>query len=118
MAVAPVVEAVATVVPPAVPTVAMTAVSRLAPVSIMMVCPAEKSATLATLMLGSPAARAIGRLVADWTRKSAQLLSVSAPSGRRPELLLLAPANPPPPRPPPPPPRPPPPAGAGAVQPL
>jgi hypothetical protein len=40
--------AVPTVVAPAVPTVAMTAVSRLAPISIIVVWPAPKSATLAT----------------------------------------------------------------------
>ena len=53
----------------------MTAVSAFAPVSIVIVCPATKSATLATLMLVAPAADATGRMVAACTRKSVQLLS-------------------------------------------
>jgi hypothetical protein len=43
-----------TVVAPAVPTVAMTAVSRLASVSIIIVWPAAKSTTLETLILVAP----------------------------------------------------------------
>src|SRR5262249_6521539 len=77
-------------VAPAVPTVAMTAVSRSAPVSIRIVWPATKSATLATLMLVAPAAEAAGKVVAGCNRKSVQLLSVSTPSGKRPALLLMA----------------------------
>jgi hypothetical protein len=67
----------ATVVAPAVPTVAMTAVSRFAPVSILIVWPASKPATLATLILVAPAAK---RPTGWWRlhRKSAQLLSVSS----------------------------------------
>ena len=100
--VAPTSVAVPTVVPPAVPTVAMTAVSRFAPVSIMIVWPAPKSATLATLILFAPAAESAGRVVAACNRKSRQLLSVSAPSGKRPALLIGArlAAGPPRPRPP------------------
>ena len=79
-----------TVVAPAVPTVAMTAVSRFAPVSIMIVWPAAKSATLATLILVAPAAEAAGSVVAACNRKSVQLLSVSGPSGKRPALRLVA----------------------------
>ena len=90
--VAPTSVAVPTVVAPAVPTVAMTAVSRFAPVSITIVWPATKSATLATLMLVAPAAEAADRVVAVCVRKSVQMLSVSAPSGKRPTLLLVAPA--------------------------
>ena len=90
--VAPTSVAAPTVVAPAVPTVAMTAVSRFAPVSIMIVWPAAKSATLATLILVAPAAEAADRVVAGCIRKSVQLLSVSAPSGKRPALLLVAPA--------------------------
>jgi hypothetical protein len=52
----PTLVAVPTVVAPAVPTAAMTAVSRLAPVSIIIVWPVPKSATLATLILFAPAA--------------------------------------------------------------
>ena len=112
--VAPTLVAAPTVVAPAVPTVAMTAVSRFAPVSIIIVWPAAKSATLATLMLVAPAAEAAGRVVAGCNRKSVQLLSVSAPSGKRPALRwgVLAAGAPGPPKPP----RPAP--GAGTRQPL
>src|SRR5437868_3089589 len=100
-----------TVVAPAVPAVAMTALSRSAPVSIRIVWPAPKSATLATLMLVAPTAEAAGKAVADCNKKSLQLLSVSAPSGNRPALLLIttaaAPGRPPPAAP-----------GVGARQPL
>src|ERR1035441_509183 len=85
--VAPTPVAAPTVVAPAVPTVAMTAVSRLAAVSMIIVCPAAKSATLATLILVAPAADAADTVLAACNRKSLQLLSVSAPSGKRPELL-------------------------------
>ena len=88
--VAPASVAVRTVVAPAVPTVAMTAVSRFAPVSIMIVWPASKPSTLATLILVAPAAEAVDRVVAACVRKSVQLLSVSAPSGKRPALVLVA----------------------------
>ena len=88
--VAPAPVAAPTVVAPAVPTVAMTAVSRFAPVSIIIVWPAAKSATLATLILVAPAAEAADRVVAGCVRKSVQLLSVSRPSGKRPALLLAA----------------------------
>src|SRR5215813_7525505 len=74
--------------PPAVE--ATTAVSWFAPLSMVMVWPAIKSATLATLMLVAPAAEAAGKLVAGCNRKSVQLLSVSTPSGKRPALLLIA----------------------------
>src|ERR1039458_8423820 len=67
--------------------VAMTAVWRFAPVSIIIVWPAAKSATLATLILVAPAAEAADRVVAGCNRKSVQLLSVSRPSGKRPALL-------------------------------
>ena len=93
IAVAPAPVAALTVVAPAVPTVAMTAVSRFAPVSILIVWPAPKPATLATLMLVAPAAEAADRVVAACIRKSLQLLPVSAPSGKRPALVLVAPAT-------------------------
>src|ERR1017187_5834878 len=85
--VAPTLVAAPTVVAPAEPTVAMTAVSRFEPVSIVIVWPGPKSATLATLMLVAPSAEAADRVVAGCNRKSVQLLSVSAPSGKRPALL-------------------------------
>ena len=65
-----------------------TAVSWFAPVSITIVWPAAKSATLATLILFAPAADGAARVVAVCNRKSLQLLSVSAPSGKRPALLI------------------------------
>jgi hypothetical protein len=58
------------VVAPAVPTVSMTAVSMAAPVSIVMVWPAAKPATLATLRLVAPAGEPAGRVVAGCIRKS------------------------------------------------
>ena len=82
-----------TVVAPAPPTVAMTACSMFAPESMMIALPVLKSATLATLTLFAPAAEAADRVVAACNRKSVQLLSVSAPSGKRPELLLIAAAG-------------------------
>jgi hypothetical protein len=86
IAVAPAVVAVRTVVAPAVPTVAMTAVSEFAPESTISFWPAAKSATLATLMLVAPPAESADMVVAGCTWKSLQLLSVSRPSGNRPEL--------------------------------
>ena len=91
--VAPTSVAVRTVVAPAVPTVAMTAVSRFAPVSIMTFWPASKPSTLVTLMLVAPAAEAVDRVAAACVTKSVQLLSVSAPSGKRPALVLVAPGR-------------------------
>src|SRR5208283_3712004 len=81
-----------TVVAPAVPTVAITAVSKSAPVSIMIVWPASKPATLATLMLVAPLPEGVDRMVAACNRKSLQLLSLSTPSGKRPALVLVPPA--------------------------
>ena len=63
-----------------------------APVSMLIVWPAAKSATLATLILVAPAAEAADRVVAACVRKSVQLLSASRPSGKRPTLLLGPPA--------------------------
>src|SRR5215472_9591340 len=85
--VAPTLVAALEVVAPAVPTVAITAVSRLAPVSTVIVWPAAKSVTLAILILVAPAADAADSVVAGCSRKSVQLLSVSKPSGKRPALL-------------------------------
>src|SRR5450755_1219949 len=79
------------VVAPAVPTVAITAVSRFAPASILIVWPALKPATLATLILAAPAAAAADKAVVGSVTKSVQLLSVSTPSGKRPALVLEAP---------------------------
>src|SRR5512146_160657 len=79
-----------TVVAPAVPTEDMTALSPSGPVPIEIAWPATKSATLATLTLVAPAAEPIGNVVAGCTIKSVQLLSASAPSGKRPALLLIA----------------------------
>ncbi len=90
--VAPASVAAPTLVAPAVPTVAMTAVSRFAPVSIMIFWPASKPATLVTLMLVAPASAAEDTVAAACVTKSVQLLSVSAPSGKRPALVLVAPA--------------------------
>src|SRR3954464_9333892 len=109
IAVAPISVAVPTVVPPGVPTVAMVAVSRFSPVSIIIVWPASKSVTLTTLILFAPADEAVGIVVAVCSRKSRQLLSVSAPSGKRPALRAVAAPAPGPPRPPP---------GAGALHPF
>src|SRR5262245_51322251 len=95
--VAPAFVAAPTVVPPAVPTDAMTTVSRFASASIVIVWPGAKSATLATLIFVAPAADAAAVIVAGCSRKSVQLLSVSAPSGKRPALLCgvtCAPAPP------------------------
>jgi hypothetical protein len=94
MTVAPAAVLIATVVAPAVPTVAMTAVSRFAPVSIMIFWPASKPSTLSTLMLVAPATDAADRVAAAWVKKSLQLLSVSAPSGKRPALVSIAPPAP------------------------
>ena len=85
---------------------------RFAPASIVIVWPGAKSATLVTLMLVAPAVEAADRVVAGCTRKSVQLLSVSAPSGKRPTLRLAC-AGAAPPRPPPCPPA----TGAGTRQP-
>src|ERR1043166_6418003 len=103
IAVAPAVVAAGAVGLPAGPPDAMGAVSWFAPVSIVIVWPAAKSATPATLILVAPAAAPAGRVVAGCTRKSAQLLSVSTPSGKRPALRcgMRAPCPPKPPRPPP-----------------
>lgn len=89
-AVAPALVSLRTVVPPAVPTVAMEAVSRFSLKSIITIWPAERSATLATLILFVPAAESAARVIAVCTRKSRQLLPVSAPSGNRPALLIGA----------------------------
>src|SRR5437763_15125120 len=86
MTVAPASAAVRTVVAPGVPTLAMTALSRLSPRSMLIVWPGPKPATLATLTLVCPGAKAIGMVVVACKRKSVQLLSVSAPSGKRPTL--------------------------------
>src|SRR5258708_38821070 len=83
------------VVPPAVPAGGMTGVSRFAAESIISVGPTPKS-TLAALILSAPAAESAARVVAACNRKSRQLLSVSAPSGKRPALLLVAPVAGPP----------------------
>src|ERR1700733_9806043 len=88
--VAPTSEAVPTVVAPAVPTVTITAVSRFAPASILIVWPEPKPATLATLILVAPAADAADNAVVGSVKKSVQLLSVSTPSGKRPALVLEA----------------------------
>jgi hypothetical protein len=92
MTVAPASTAASTVVAPAVPTAAKTAVSGFAPASIRIVWPAPKSATLAALRLSAPAADAADRVVAACVRESVQRLSASKPSGKRPTLLLVAPA--------------------------
>src|SRR5262249_56592248 len=96
------------------PTGAMPGVSTVARGSTVIVGPAAKSATLATLMLVAPASEAAESVVAGCSRKSVQLLSVSAPSGKRPALrcgvLTAGAAGPPkPPRPGP---------GVGTRQPL
>src|SRR6476659_213858 len=87
---APTAVAVPTIEPPAVPTVEMTPVSRFAPESILMLWPALKPATLETLILVAPAADAADNAVVGSVTKSVQLLSVSAPSGKRPALVLEA----------------------------
>ena len=95
MTVAPALVEAPTTVAPAVPTVAIVAISVIAPVSITIVWPGLKSATLATLILVAPTLEPFGKVVAAWTRKSAQLLSVSAPSGNRPALRLWSAVGPP-----------------------
>jgi hypothetical protein len=94
-AVAPAAVSALTVVAPAVPTVAISAVSRFAPESIRTVSPGLKPSTLATLILVAPATEAKDRVVAGDVTKSLQLLPVSAPSGNRPALVFdaLAGAN-------------------------
>ena len=87
IAVAPTPMSVPTVVAPAVPTAAITADSALVPVSTVIVWPTLKSATPATLMLFAPIEVAADRMVAGCIRKSAQLLLVSLPSGKRPVKL-------------------------------
>jgi hypothetical protein len=88
--VAPASVEVRSVVAPAVPTVAMTAVSVFAPESIWTVWPVRKPSVLATLMFVAPAADVADKEAADCVKKSEQLLSVSAPSGNRPALVLMA----------------------------
>src|SRR5690348_1643157 len=78
------------VVPPAVPTAAMTAVSRFAPVSIWIVWPGSRPSTAVTLTFVAPDFEAPDKLVAGDVTKSVQLLSVSAPSGKRPALVFEA----------------------------
>src|SRR5258708_5144077 len=78
------------VVAPAVPTVGRTAVSRFAPESIRIFWPGRKPSVLVTLRLVAPAGEAADKVAAAWVRKSVQLLSVSAPSGNRPVLVLVA----------------------------
>jgi hypothetical protein len=82
----PAVVAAVVVVAPAVPTEAIVAVSAFAPPSIVTVWPGAKSVTAATLILVAPASDAAASVVAGWSLKSLQLLSVSAPSGKRPAL--------------------------------
>jgi hypothetical protein len=86
MTVAPAAVADSNVLAPAVPTVAMTADSKFVPVSTMIFWPGVSPSTLATLRLVAPIAEADARGAAAWIAKSAQLLSVSAPSGKRPAL--------------------------------
>ena len=90
MAIAPRAVAVRSVVAPAVPIVSIVAVSRSGPESMRIESPAAKPSAPATLMLVAPATEATGRVVAAWVRKSAQLLAVSAPSGKRPVLAVVA----------------------------
>ena len=71
---------------------AITAVSRPAPLSILIVYPALKPITLATLILVVAMADGTDKVVAGDVRKSLQLLSVSWPSGKRPELVSEAPS--------------------------
>ena len=91
--VTPAVVEVSVIVPPAVPTAAMTAFSRFIPVSIRIVSPVAKRSTLETLILVVPASDGTDRMVAGEVVKSAQLLSVSWPSGKRPVLVLGAEAD-------------------------
>jgi hypothetical protein len=77
------------VVAPAVPTVAMTAVSEFEPESIRIVWPERKPSVLVTLILVASAGEAADKVAAACVRKSVQLLSVSAPSGNRPALVLI-----------------------------
>ena len=79
-----------TMVAPAVPTAAMTRVSEEAPESIVILFPTLKPLTFATLMFIAPALAAAESGADVWVRKSVQLLSVSAPSGKRPELVFVA----------------------------
>src|SRR5579863_7402337 len=89
MTVAPAAVAAAAVVAPAVPTVAITAVSLAAPVSMVIVWPGLKPSTLSTFILVAAVAVATDRVAAAWVKKSPQLLAVSAPSGKRPALVLV-----------------------------
>src|SRR5882757_8784516 len=78
------------VVAPAVPTVAMIAFSRFAPESIRIACPGRKPSILVTLMLVARAGEVADKVATACVRKSLQLLSLSAPSGNRPELVFVA----------------------------
>lgn len=78
------------VVAPAVPTVERIADSAFAPESMRIVWPGRKPAVLATLMLVAPRSEGADKDAAACVRKSVQLLSVSAPSGNRPALVLMA----------------------------
>src|SRR5437899_7397221 len=86
--VAPVSVEVRNVVAPAVPTVERIAVSAFAPESIRIVWPGRKPSVLETLMLVAPASEAADKEAAACVEKSAQLLSVSEPSGKRAALVL------------------------------
>ena len=90
ISVEPTLTAPSAAVPPGVPTVAMTAVSRSAPVPILIVCPAARPVTVAILILDVPASEAAARAVPGAVRKSRQLLSASWPSGMRPALVPAA----------------------------
>ena len=83
--------AAASVVAPAVPTVAITAVSSVRAGIDQNRLAGGEIRTLATLILLAPAADAADSVVAGCTRKSVQLLSVSAPSGKRPRLRARRP---------------------------
>ena len=78
------------VVAPAVPTAEMATVSTFTPESIRIAWPEWKPSVPETLMLVAPAAEVADKVAAACVRKSVQLLSVSAPSGNRPALALIA----------------------------
>ena len=92
--VAPVVVAVLTVVAPAVPTVAITADSMFAPLSIRIVWPAEKSATLATCWHSPHTFRSTtAGCISGWVQRPRPALIFHGRTGARNMLRTLPPFN-------------------------
>ena len=82
--------AVLTVVAPAVPTVAITADSMFAPLSIRIVWPAEKSATLATCWHSPHTSVNERRLHFGLSAETKASLDISWPNGRKEHVADVA----------------------------